>query len=220
MHPVHHTLAAWLLAVESGKPIDAIVRAKLLAEGAGSLRADQALTIMREGCPDVMALTGGHMSYFGGRCAYKSRFRCLGSRGCTTPVTIGNITLSTPLVGAGSLELEDPEYALKMVQKFEAKTGKRVNIVVVNGGLHYLHLYPARKFENKCGALLGQIREAMNALMAVLRAHLEPTGLVVWKTTNDICDAKYDANYKKTLSDLHKAGAFEYRQANESDAKS
>ena len=76
-------------------------------------------------------------------------------------------------------------------------------IAVVNGGLHYLHLFPAREFQGKLGALLGNYHRAVTESLNQLRAHVgQSNGLVVWKTVNNVCDSGYQGAYKSALAHL------------------
>jgi hypothetical protein len=78
-------------------------------------------------------------------------------------------------------------------------------IVIVGGGLHYLHAFPMRSFEGKLGALLGDYQAKMKESLDVLRAHVGPRGLVVWKTVGVVCESKYTGEYKLAISRIERA---------------
>jgi hypothetical protein len=100
---------------------------------------------------------------------------------------------------------DDGKYATHQLQNLEseilASFTKRLPVIaIVTGGLHYLHLFPARPFEGRLRMLLGNYRKELATSLDALREHIGPKGLVIWKTVNNICDGKYDGHYAETLS--------------------
>ena len=68
-------------------------------------------------------------------------------------------------------------------------------IVVVNAGLHLLQVFPERLFGGTAGLTLMSYRNATEDALDALRAHVGEGGLVVWRTTNNVCDDMYSGAY-------------------------
>jgi hypothetical protein len=203
---LHHALAAWLLALGSRAAVDAAARERLAAHagpGAPALTSEAALALLTADCPATLP-----PEYAGTRCAYASAGGTFCKReggGCAPFVEAGGVGVSFKF-GHGAVYPDQPLFGLEVLRGLEAAAAAasqgsfgRAHVVVVNGGLHYLHLFPSRPFEGRLGAMLGSYLKHVEAALAVLRKHVGPEGLVIWKTVSDVCDEKYDKEYSAVL---------------------
>lgn len=104
-----------------------------------------------------------------------------------------NITVSIAK-GMGALPATS---ALFKIKQLEDLSGKSIDVAVMTAGLHYLHLWPALKFETAdvSGIPLQYFStEARKAVHAV-RTYLGTKGLVIWKNTNDVCEVRQVQSY-------------------------
>ena len=206
MHPMRNQLASWMHAIQGGREAGASELRSRLQQLPGSTPVLQALGELRRGCPD-MRRENANSPFHGGRCAYVGR--CKQLNGCSTPSFAGGAVLSTLLFGgSGALRVDGlgSEHALTVLKKMESSARQRADVVVVNSGLHNLHLYPTRGFESNAAAqVFGAFNVTMEASLQALRRHVGETGLVVWMTTNDICDEKYSGLYAQNLAALKMA---------------
>ena len=81
------------------------------------------------------------------------------------------------------------------LKELEAKAGSPADVVVLTAGLHYLHLWPAVKFEAPTAgasakAMLRNYSAEVAAAIRAIRAHVGPRGTVIWKNTNDVCEVR------------------------------
>ena len=102
---------------------------------------------------------------------------------------------------------------VEKVKELEGRAGQRADVVVVSCGFHFLHVWPDRPFEYEYppgypwagmpksqrpkpkskmnGARhMARYQQHIDTAVEALRGHVGRDGLVVWKTNNDICDAK------------------------------
>jgi len=106
-------------------------------------------------------------------------------------------------------KISDESKTEREEEEDEVKIGKEIDIVIISGGLHYLHLYPIRKYLNNFGLILGHYEQEMNDAILKLRQYLGKGKLVIWKTVNDICDDLYVGDYKQVLQNYSNAGVFD-----------
>lgn len=127
-------------------------------------------------------------------------------------------------VNKGALGALEPSYTLKQLMKLEVeqesnrrenkvqegegeKSKKKPTILIVHGGIHYLHLYPVRGFHKLNGINLGHYKENMISTLNTLREYLGPDSLVIWATSGNICDARLEGEYDEVLKRLKKVMA-------------
>lgn len=92
------------------------------------------------------------------------------------------------------------------------KGNEKVDIVVITGGMHYLHMYPVRQYDAKDPSkslILGNYEKELNDSIYKLRQYLGKGKLVIWKTVNDICDDLYIGDYKQAIANYTLAGVFD-----------
>ena len=97
-------------------------------------------------------------------------------------------------------------YAVENLRNLELQQGgQRADVVVLTGGLHYLHLWPAIPFESSSAARNGWFQASsiianytaeVSATIHAVRQHVGPGGVVIWKTTNDVCENRYYSVWK------------------------
>ena len=106
-------------------------------------------------------------------------------------------------------------YAVENLRNLELQQGgQRADVVVLTGGLHYLHLWPAIPFESSSAARNGWFQASsiianytaeVSATIHAVRQHVGPGGVVIWKTTNDVCENRYYSVWK-SIQELYKKG--------------
>jgi hypothetical protein len=104
------------------------------------------------------------------------------------------------------------DHALEKLQRLERRQGGQpADVVVLTGGLHYLHLWPALRFEvnqeerfDASRTLADYGSQVSQAIFAV-RKKVGPGGLVVWRTTGSVCEDLYFDTWKH-LAHLYRRG--------------
>jgi hypothetical protein len=210
----HHQLAAWLLATNSNSSFDKSAKKRLTGRGFkdSALTSEAAATALKEGCHEERkaGITRDTL-----RCGYIEVTFCKHNQGCSQELDLGWVGLSFT---AGNGAISTRHHAAHAVNVFERHNQHFENkfkesIVVLHGGLHYLHLFPARGFEGLLGLNLGKYLERVQQTVDAIRKVVGPSGLVVWSTIGNVCADKYTGRYGDFLSYI-KDGIRKCRQKN------
>jgi hypothetical protein len=99
----------------------------------------------------------------------------------------------------------------------ERRAGKRADVVVYGPGLHLLQLWPLRPFEifhrgpgwDDQGATSARwhasYEEHLRLHSRLLRERIGPSGLLVWRTVNSVCDELHEAEQYRMIISMFKA---------------
>ena len=114
--------------------------------------------------------------------------------------------------GQGALPMD---HALSKLKFTESKQGgQRADVVILTGGLHYLHLWPPVPFESAkdrdsswfhAADIIANYSAEVSAAIRGVRKHVGPGGFVVWKSTNDVCEGSYFSVWS-SLANLFQRG--------------
>ena len=114
--------------------------------------------------------------------------------------------LNASLQGAEPTRFSSPSRSPRNATESVSSNGG--SVVVVNGGLHYLHVFPIRAYEGtqaKLGILLGDYQKRAEESLKHLRARVGPSGLVVYKTVNNVCESRYMGDYAEAVERIRRA---------------
>jgi hypothetical protein len=115
--------------------------------------------------------------------------------------------------GQGALPVH---HAIAKLRLIEAQQGQRADVVVMTGGLHYLHLWPPIPFESellhdhngtwfKASDIIANYSAEVTAAILGVRKRVGKGGLVIWRTTNDVCESAYFSVWSAVI-DMYKRG--------------